>query len=351
VKQWLETRQVLERLHAARRDGRRAALATVIRVRGSAYRHEGAKLLVTEDDVTGNVSGGCLEEDVREVARRVMRTGVAERRAWCGGSDEVSAWDLGVGCEGEVEILVEPVGDDRALERDRVDAEEPFVVVTSLAAIPADGVASDVGAPPRQVLHGAASTAWRGDGESRLELRDGSPVFVDVLTPPPRLLVVSGGDDARHLARLASEVGFRVVVADRRPGLLTADRFPAPIRLVETDAARLGERVVLEPGDFAVVMTHHFADDTEYARELLRGPVRYIGLLGPRARTERLLAVLGREGPVDESRIFGPVGLDIGTDGAEQVALAVVAELLAERSGRRPRSLRERTAPIHADAE
>lgn len=351
MKQWLETRQVLERLHAARRDGRRAALATVIRVRGSAYRHEGAKLLVTEDEVTGNVSGGCLEEDVREVARRVMRTGVAERRAWCGGSDEVSAWDLGVGCEGEVEVLIEPVGDDRALERECIAAERPFVVVTSLAAIPADGAARGAGAPPREVLHGGAAAAWRGDGDPHLSTREGAPVFVDILSPPPRLLVVSGGDDARHLARLASEVGFRVVVADRRPGLLTAHRFPAPIRLVETDAARLGERVVLEPGDFAVVMTHHFADDTEYARALLRGPVRYIGLLGPRARTERLLAVLGREGPVDESRIFGPVGLDIGTDGAEQVALAVVAELLAERSGRRPRSLRERTAPIHADAE
>jgi xanthine/CO dehydrogenase XdhC/CoxF family maturation factor len=94
-------------------------------------------------------------------------------------------------------------------------------------------------------------------------------------------------------------------------------------------------------------MTHHFADDTDYLRTLLRSSARYIGVLGPRQRTERILGILRGEGAVDESRIFGPVGLDIGTDGAEQVALSVVAEMLAVRSGRRPQSLRERRAPIH----
>lgn len=345
MKQWLETRQVLEAIGAHAAQGRRAALATVIRVRGSAYRHEGAKLVVAEDDaITGNVSGGCLEEDVREVARRVIATGRAERRQYCGGANEIAAWDLGVGCEGEVEILIEPLQDDRAAERAWVRDEAPFVVVTDVAG------ALD-GRPARQVLGGAESAAWMGDGTSRLETRDGRELFVDVMTPPPRLLVVSGGDDARHLARLADAVGFRVVVADRRPGLLAPERFPASVRLVETDAARLGERVVLDAESFAVVMTHHFADDTDYLRALLQSPTRYLGILGPRQRTERILGILRGEGPVDESRIFGPVGLDIGTDGAEQVALAVVAELLAVRSGRRPRSLRERVAPIHAAGE
>jgi xanthine dehydrogenase accessory factor len=187
---------------------------------------------------------------------------------------------------------------------------------------------------------GADASRLLGDGET----------FVEVLRPPPRLLIVSAGDDARHLAALAHGVGFRVVVADRRPGLLAAGRFPRGVRLVESDAARLSERVVLDRDGFAVVMTHHFADDTDYLRVLLRSPVRYLGLLGPRQRTERILELLRRDGPVDASRIFGPVGLDIGTDGAEQVALAVVAEILAVRSGRRPRSLRERSAPIHAGA-
>lgn len=371
MKQWLESRQVFEAIGALSREGKRAALATVIRVRGSAYRHEGAKLVVGEDDaITGNVSGGCLEEDVREVARRVIASGRAERRSYCGGANEIAAWDLGVGCEGEVEILIEPVASDPggapggspsdasagaaagalAAERALVAAEERFVIVTDVAlALSAGGALERAAA--RRVLGGAESAAWLGDGESRLESRDGRELFIDVLVPPPRLLIVSGGEDARHLARLADAVGFRVVVADRRPGLLTPDRFPAGTRIVETDAARLGERVVLDGESFAVVMTHHFADDTDYLRALLQSPVRYLGVLGPRQRTDRILAILRAEGPVDDARIFGPVGLDIGTDGAEQVALAVVAEILAVRSGRRPRSLRERSAPIHAAGE
>ena len=340
MKQWLETRQVLDAIGALSGNGTRAALATVIRVRGSAYRHEGAKLVVDEDAaITGNVSGGCLEEDVREVARRVIVSGVAERRSYCGGANEIAAWDLGVGCEGEVEILIEPIMGDHAAERALVAADESFVIVTDLSA------------RERRVVSGGDAGAWIGDGASRLETRDGRELFVDVLVPPPRLLIVSGGDDARHLARLADAVGFRVVIADRRPGLLAPSRFPTGTRIVETDAARLGERVVLDAQSFAVVMTHHFADDTDYLRALLQSPVRYLGVLGPRQRTDRILGILRAEGPVDESRIFGPVGLDIGTDGAEQVALAVVAEVLAVRSGRRPRSLRERSAPIHTTGE
>ncbi len=340
MKSWLETRQVLEAIGASSRSGRRAALATVVRVRGSAYRHEGAKLLVTEDGHHhGNVSGGCLEEDVREVALRVLRSGRAERRSYCGSADEIAAWDLGVGCEGVVDIVVAPVLDAWTAEREAIADEVPCVIVT-----PLDG-------GRRRLLRGHEAAGFLARGESRLETVDGVECFVDCLRPPPRLLVVSAGDDARHVARIAHEVGFRVVVADRRPGLLAPERFREGVRLVETDAARLGERVVLEPSDFAVTMTHHFADDRDYLRALLQSPVRYVGVLGPRQRTERLVAALAVEGPVESERLYGPVGLDIGTDGAEQVALAVVAELLAVRSGRQPRSLRERTAPIHLSAD
>src|SRR5256714_15377126 len=108
MKQWLETREVLDFLARVRGAGQRAALATVVRVRGSAYRHEGAKLVVAEDGSTaGNVSGGCLEQDVREVALRVIRKGEPELRSYCSSADEIAAWDLGVGGEGQVDVYVE----------------------------------------------------------------------------------------------------------------------------------------------------------------------------------------------------------------------------------------------------
>jgi xanthine dehydrogenase accessory factor len=344
VKAWLETRQVLHQLATWQAEGVPCALATVIRVRGSAYRHEGAKLVVAADGRhVGNVSGGCLEADVREVALRVIRSDVAEVREYCGSIDAIQAWDLGVGCEGVVELLIEPVRDARDAERAMMTDARAHVVITDVSTLERRCVSIDE-ARASGLLGAAESES--GDAFESV-LRDGR--FLEVLSPPPRLLVVSAGDDAVHLARLAASVGFRVVVADRRPGLMTVERFPAPIALVEADAAQLNERVVLDADSFAVVMTHNFADDADYLRALLLTPARYIGVLGPRQRTARMLDGLRSETTVDDSRIFGPVGLDIGTDGAEQVALSVVAEMLAERSGRRPRSLRERRAPIHTD--
>jgi xanthine dehydrogenase accessory factor len=361
VKQWLETRQVLEAMDAWHAAGVQAALATVVRVSGSAYRHEGAKLLVANDGRTvGNVSGGCLEADVREVARQVIATGTPLLRTYCGGADEIAAWDLGVGCDGAVDILIEPVHGARPRERAAIDAADAHVVITALEPLDGPGAVARI-CVTATTLHGSlgdvaldqvivahARHEWITSARSLRVDCEGRRLFVDVLQPPPRLLVISAGDDAAVLARMASAVGFRVVVADRRPGLLTTERFPAPIGMVPCDAARLAEHVVLDDASFVVIMTHDYADDVAYLRAMLPTPVRYIGMLGPRQRTERILTALRRDGPLDDSRIYGPVGLDIGTDGAEQVALAVVAELLAVKSGRSPMSLRDRRAPIHA---
>src|SRR5437868_7377354 len=132
MKQWLETREVLDFLSAARTAGKRVALATVVRVRGSAYRHEGAKLAVAEDGSNaGNVSGGCLEQDVREVALRVIRSGEPELRSYCSSADEIAAWDLGVGCEGQVDVFVEVAG-PRPKERELLDGRTAFAVCSTV---------------------------------------------------------------------------------------------------------------------------------------------------------------------------------------------------------------------------
>lgn len=360
MKQWLETREVLDRLAELQKEGKRAALATVVRVRGSAYRHEGAKMLVAEDGTTtGNVSGGCLEADVREVARRVLARGggVPELRSYCAGTDEIAAWDLGVGCEGQVQVSIELVADARAAERELMQRSEPFA---SCAVIGDPTMRLVVtGSGTRGTLGGAhldaavvarAQAELAAEGASALHQIAGRDVFIDVLLPPPVLLIASAGEDARPLARFGAAIGFSVTVVDHRPALLALERFPAGARLVAARPDELGARVRLAATDFAVVMTHSYADDREYVRALLGTPAAYIGVLGPRQRTDRILQELAAGGPIDEERIYGPIGLDIGTDGAEQVALSALSEILSVRSGRRPASLRERIQPIHADA-
>ena len=365
MKQWFETRAVLDRLAELVRAGRRVALATVVRVRGSAYRHEGAKLLVAEDgSTTGNVSGGCLEQDVREVALQVIRTGAAQLRTYCSSADEVEAWDLGVGCEGQVDVFVEPATEPRPRERALLDGREPLVVCGVMPGkgelpgkgeggrgrliVTQDAVEGDLGSADLNARAARQARSLLGTEQSGLHEIGGRTVFFDVFLPPPQLVLFGAGEDARPLARLAAEVGFRVVVVDRRPGYLRSEWFPTAAGLVASDGADLAARLSLDGASYAVVMTHNFADDQAYLRALLRTPAPYIGMLGPRQRTERIVRNLSAEGAVDEGRIYGPVGLDIGTDGAEQVALAVIAEVLAVRSGRPADSLREHKASIHA---
>src|ERR1041385_3117376 len=260
MKQWLETREVLDFLRA----GKRAALATVVRVRGSAYRHEGAKLAVAEDGGTvGNVSGGCLERDVREVALEVIRTGEPQLRSYCSSADEIAAWDLGVGCEGQVDVFVE-VTEPRPRERVLLDGREPFAVATIVGMRDAGcgmrllvtraRMEGDLGS--RGLNAGGARKAREllEIGGSGIHEITGRSVFIDVLTPPPQLIVLGAGDDARPLVRFAAAVGFRVVVVDRRPGSLTAERFPAAAALVESAGDALADALSLDPDCYAVVM-------------------------------------------------------------------------------------------------
>ena len=334
MKQWLETRQVFAAIAGLRRRGRiPAALATVVRVHGSAYRHEGAKLVVGAD---GTIVGQ-RERWLPRAGR--ARGGPSRARAPVspsGGStaaaaDEIAAWDLGVGCEGTVELYIAPVSDDHAAERAAIAREAPFVVELPLGSAGAGRVVRD----------GPGTTGLSTDG-------DGEEVFVDAFIPPPRLLVCGAGDDAIPLARLGVTTGFRVVVTDRRPGLLTAERFGDDVTLLlahPPDVATTGA-----PADdtFAVVMTHHYADDSSYLTALRETAAPYIGMLGPRQRTERMLSSGLSLAQGLDGRIHAPAGLDIGTDGAEQVALSIIAEIMAVHAGRPARPLRERRVPIHS---
>jgi xanthine dehydrogenase accessory factor len=331
VKHWKETGELLSRAARLSEAGKRAALATVVRIEGSAYRRPGAKFLVEEEGATaGGVSGGCLEADVREVALQVIRSGQPKLLRYETGSDDASVFGLGLGCNGTVEILVAPATSPEAVEAareilDLLSGDEAFAVSTPLrgdragrASVHAPGVV----APPRS-----------------------ADLFVETLSPPPPLVIFGAGDDAIPLCSFAAEAGFRVTVVDHRPAALTKERFPGAFRLVSRRAAEGTSGLPVGPRAFAVVKTHGFAQDREWVRLLLAAGVPYVGLLGPRARGAKILSQIGAEAG---GRVFTPVGLDLGADGPEQVAIAIVAELLAVRASREPVSLREKEGAIHA---
>ncbi|HTR01641.1 MAG TPA: XdhC family protein [Thermoanaerobaculia bacterium] len=359
MKHWKETAEVFGRLVRLPVEGRRAALATVVAIEGSAYRRPGAKLLVEEDGRTlGSISGGCLEGDVREVARGVLAEGRPRRRRYETGADENAAWGLGLGCAGSVELLVQPVTPSLAQAAERClelfEEGRPFALCTPLdddaasaapVVVSADGSASgSTGEAPLDGEIASCAAAWIASRDSRRRHAGGAEVFAEILVPAPRLLLFGADDDARPICAFASAAGFRVTVVDHREAFLAAERFPEAERRVARRPEEGVGGLPVGPRTFAVVKTHLIAHDREWARRLLDGGTAYVGLLGPRARTREIVRSIGAEG---DGRVFGPVGLDLGAEGPEQVALAIVAELLAAGSGVDPRHLREKAEEIH----
>jgi xanthine/CO dehydrogenase XdhC/CoxF family maturation factor len=201
------------------------------------------------------------------------------------------------------------------------------------------------------ILHGgnpALGTLLAGDAPTGIGSAD---VFLEKISAPPALVIFGAGEDARPLVRLAKEVGWHVTVADSRPAYATPTRFPEADIVVNATAQESASQLAADDSVFAVVMTHRYAEDLSLLRALLPQPLAYLGLLGPRKRTERLLAQLRTEGFVPDAamlaKLHAPVGLDLGGSTPETVALAILAEMQCRLTRRDPIHLRDRAAPIH----
>jgi xanthine dehydrogenase accessory factor len=365
-----EITDVLEAIESLHARGERMALATIVAVRGSTYRRPGARLLVPEDGAPiGNLSGGCLEGDVADVARLVMEEGTARLASWDLTADDDAVWGLGLGCNGAIEVFIEPA--DRAVEavgalRAALDDERPICLVTVVGS-----ERSDVAEGSRLVVHAdgrlegslgdagldrsVVAAASEQLGEERSEVRTfegGVRAFVEVLEPPVRLVVCGAGHDVVPLVRAAAGLGWSPVVVDDRGPLLTHDRFPDAAAFVHLeDPERIAKEAPIDERTCVVVMTHNFLRDKAYVRGLASTRVAYLGMLGPGARTQRLLMELADEGvELSEQvreRMHGPAGLDLGAEGPEEIAQAILAEIVAVRRGREGGFLRHRPGPIH----
>ena len=360
MKHWVETAAILDRLSQLVGGGNCAALATVVRISGSAYRRPGAKLLIEESGVThGGVSGGCLEADVRAQAIEVLRGAAPRMLHYETSSDEETLWGLGLGCEGAVDVYVQRIdapwmqGPGQQMA-ELAGAGVPFAPITILRG-PAQGTTLVLGKGSLAGSSGSdaldrelsqrAGPLLEGDGGAAIVESGEHAAFVDILRPPPRLFVFGAGDDARPLVSLAAAAGFEVTVVDHRPAYLTPERFPPPARLFRRRPSDglAGLSFGFSRRNFAVVQTHTLAHDRDWVRALAEQPLSYLGLLGPRVRREQVIGEMA----LDADKLFAPVGLDIGADGPEQVAISIVAEMLAVHARREPIHLRARPRGIH----
>ncbi|MFI5796625.1 XdhC family protein [Streptomyces sp. NPDC051677] len=347
-----ELRAVLGEFRHEDRAGRPhpIALATLVDVRGSSYRRPGARLLVREDGSTeGNLTGGCLDAEIVEAADEVERIGTAQMVTFDLTADDEAVLGWGLGCNGVLDILVQPAESvraaacvlDEALSSRR---QAMLLTVTSGPDIgrhwwrigsagPVCGV-DGVESVPRAVRSALAS--GRTGLVSLCSAQREEHAFVEVLQPPPRLVVCGAGADAVPVARRAAELGWDVIVVDDRRLVLNPDRFPPGTKLVLSASGPVRELPV-DRDTYVVVMSHNFLRDRDYLGAALRTDASYIGVLGPRRRLQRLLDDLGRDGvrPTcqDGLRLHGPAGLDLGAQGPGEIALSIVAEVLAASRG------------------
>jgi xanthine dehydrogenase accessory factor len=365
-----ELQDVLRAVEEGKARGERMALATIVGVKGSTYRREGARLLIREQgDPIGTLSGGCLEGDVRLAADDVMRSGRPQLIHFDLTADDEAVWGWGLGCNGVIDVFVEPAdGAAVTAEAIRRAVDEGHHVVSVIVVEAAEGSAASPGR--RMLVHADGSTegslgdpaldtvaqerAVRALQEERSgteELAGDTRAFFEVLVPPIRVLVCGAGHDAIPLVRFAAGLGWRVEVVDDRDAFLKPRRFPGAARFVKAEPIGAARDAGVDERTYVVVMSHNFLRDKDYLRSFLGTPAAYIGMLGPAARLEKLLHALRREGyepnPADLGVVHGPAGLDLGGDGPEEVAWAITAEILAVQKGRRGGFLKDRQGPIH----
>ena len=331
--------------------GERVAIATVVRVGGSAPRPIGATLIACAGDrIAGSVSNGCVESAVYEEAMAVLRDDRA-RVVTYGISDEF-AFTVGLSCGGEIDVLIEPVGAFHLAALDAVRNDRPVVLVRAID--PADRVGTVAilrddrasGWPdefrPLEVSALAASV----EGAPRLvqsplaDGRDGT-FFLEAIAAPRLLLIIGATHVGQALARLAKTLGFRVVVADPRESLANTDRFPDADEIVRAWPDDAVARLAPRASASIVLLAHDPKFDRPGLVAALRTPAAYIGAIGSRRTNDERFAWLRTQGigDADLARIHAPVGLDIGARTAEETALAILAEVVASRAGRSGRSL------------
>jgi xanthine dehydrogenase accessory factor len=295
--------------------GERVALATVVATRRSAPRPVGAKLVVAENgELAGSVSGGCVEADVVAHAQEVLAAGRPRLVSY--GIEDERAWEVGLPCGGEIDVFVEP------LEDEPLRPEEPGVLLTIV-----------------QGERAGERSFVRGDDrphESGLIEVDGELVFAEVLGPPPKLLVFGAGELAEAVCAAGRLLGWRTIVSDPRPALVSPERIPSADQLVVEQPEQALAAVGPDRETAVVVLTHEPRLDVPALKAALESDAFYVGALGSRRTQSRRRGLLLEQGLAEEEidRISGPVGLDIGAKTPAEIAIAIVAEIVSRRAGR-----------------
>jgi xanthine/CO dehydrogenase XdhC/CoxF family maturation factor len=366
---------ILKAFEESQKNGETAFLATVVNTKGSTYRRPGARMLMTNTGrMVGIVSGGCLENDIFEHTQQRMDSGEPIVVKYDTTIAEDIVWGFGLGCNGVVQVLIE------RLNGDSLKSPIPFlqqclynnqqgvlatvfdvkgwvnVGIGSRVMLYSNGtVTSDIedsnliraiSTDTQAALHDQSSSV------KTYQLPSGSvEAVIEFIQPPTSLIIFGAGRDAVPVAQFAKALGWHVTVVDCRASEATFERFLMADNVILTRREMLRKQILMDEQTIAVVMTHNYEDDRELLKMFMSSSVRYLGLLGSKHRTLALLEDLRTEGIVytksQLQRLHSPIGIDIGADTPEEIAIAIIAEIQAVLAKRSGGLLKDRTEPIH----
>jgi len=363
-----EVRDIIMAYDEAEQLGKQTALATVVHVEGSSYRRPGARMLITEDgQLTGMISGGCLEGDALRKALLVMIEKKSKLVTYDTMDDDDAKFGVGLGCNGIIQVLIEPINSDDPHNPigflKAINEKRKKTVLVTLFALenkkdPQYGTClllkedkAIIGSAPvlQDVLMADASDALLNEVSSfKNYVSDDYTItaFIEAITPPVALVVIGAGNDVIPLVRMAHILGWEVTVTDGRPDLANKERFSSSCQVLVSNPESVLEKINIDQQTVFVLMTHNYNYDKALLSQLVKKDLRYIGMLGPKKKLQRMLDELKEEGVVvteqQLSVVHSPVGLDIGAETAEEIAVSILAEIKAAFAGRNLQPLRNK---------
>jgi len=369
-----EINDIVTAYKQAQKQGMQTALATVVLVEGSSYRRAGARMLITENgQLTGAISGGCLEGDALRKARLVMAQQKPMLVTYDTMDDDDAKLGVGLGCNGIIHILIEPIHPDNEnnsiqLLSIALSKRQNTVLITLFSLknrkaeqpgtclLIADGA---VYSPLKDLdLKTTLSTDGlqvfqTGQSATKTYFTDVEYIgFVEYLKPVISIVIVGAGNDAIPLTKMANVLGWEVTIIDGRANYAQVDRFPDANRVITAKPEQVLTQLTPDERTAFVLMTHNYNYEIALLKQLLPLQLSYIGMLGPKKKLDRMLGELEDEGLTITAEqlqnVYGPVGLDIGSESPEEIALSIVAEIKAVLSSRKGYSLKQKAVAIHA---
>jgi len=369
-----ELQQIIKAFENSLSKNQKTALATVVKVDGSAYRRPGARMLVTEDgELTGAISGGCLEGDALRKAQSVIFQQKSMLVTYDTTDEDDQKFGIGLGCNGIIQILIEPINAEEknnpiTLLKTALSDRENSILVTLFSLKHARssqigtkllfkngdifGNSEELDPDLNQIIKDEVKNVLNLEKNliKSYPAADDIHIFFEKIKAPVHVLLFGAGNDTIPISKMANLLGWELTLIDGRKNYATPERFPYASPIIVAPANEVKDKIQHDTNTVALLMTHNFEYEAMVLPELLKLNLPYIGILGPKKKTIKLLERLALQGiEMDASHVFGPIGLDLGAEGSEEIALAITSEIKTVLSKKSIMHLRDKSGPIHEE--